>query len=138
MDSLDQAKERYHERLREFVKGDAGPMLQLISQREDVVWCNPFRPFARGPREVAEAIEQAASQYVDGVWDFEAVTAFATAELGYTVELERARATIDGSEGSLALGVTSIYRLDDDGWRIALRHAEPITPRQTLESILQK
>jgi hypothetical protein len=55
VDSLDQATKRYHEGLREFFKGDAGPVLQMFSRREDVVLCNPFHPFARGPREVAEA-----------------------------------------------------------------------------------
>lgn len=99
MDSLDQATKRYHEGLREFVKGDAGPALQVFSQREDVVLCNPFHPFARGPREVAEAAEQAASHFADGVCEFETVAAFATAELGYTIEIERFRATLDGSEG---------------------------------------
>ena len=118
MDSLDQARERYHEGLHTFVKGDSGPVLQVFSQREDVVLCNPFRPFARGPREVAETTEQAASHFADGEIEFETVTAFATAELGYIVELERFRATIDGSEGSGALRATTIFRLEDDRWRV--------------------
>src|SRR4029453_9060518 len=33
--------------------------LHLFSQRDDVSLCNPFRPFARGSREVAEAATQA-------------------------------------------------------------------------------
>ena len=138
MDSLDQAKNRYHEGIREFVKGDAGPVLEVFSRREDVVLCNPFRPFARGPREVAEAVEQAASHYADGVCEFETVAAFATAELGYNVEMERYRATLDGSQGSVALRVTTIFRLEDDGWRIAHRHADPITTPQPIASVLQK
>jgi ketosteroid isomerase-like protein len=138
MDSLDQTKKRYHEGLSEFVKGDAGPVLRLFSQREDVVLCNPFRPFARGPREVAEAIEQAASHYADGVYELESVTDFATAELAYTVEIERFRATLDGSEGSGALRVTTIFRLEGDGWRIAHRHADPITTPRPAASVLQK
>ncbi len=137
MDSLDQARERYHEGLHTFVKGDSGPVLQVFSQREDVVLCNPFRPFARGPREVAETTEQAASHFADGEIEFETVTAFATAELGYIVEMERFRATIDGSEGSGALRATTIFRLEDDGWRIAHRHADPITTPRATASILQ-
>ena len=138
MDSLEQATERYHEGLREFFKGDPGPVLQVFSRREDVVLCNPFHPFARGPHEVAEAVERAAAYYADGVCEFETVTAFATAELGYIVELERFRATLDGREGSGALRVTSIFRLEDDGWRIAHRHADPITTPQPIGSVLQK
>jgi ketosteroid isomerase-like protein len=138
MDSFDQAVERYHAALAEFVTGDPGPATQLFSQREDVVLCNPFRPFARGPRELAETTERAASHFADGEIEFERVTDFTTAELGYTVEKERFRATIDGKEGSGALRVTTVFRLEDDGWRIAHRHADPITTPQATESILQK
>jgi hypothetical protein len=138
MDSFDRAEERYHAALVEFVKGDPGPVTQLFSHREDVVLCNPLRPFARGPREVAETTERAASQLADGECEFESVTAFATAELGYTVEIERFRATVDGEEGSGALRVTTIFRLEDDDWRIAHRHADPITTPQAIESILQR
>lgn len=138
MDSLDQTEKRYHEGLREFVKGDAGPVLQVFSQRDDVVLWNPFRPFARGPHEVADTAAQAASHFADGEYEFETVTAFATAELGYIAEVERFTATIDGSEGSGALRVTTIFRLEDDGWRVAHRHADPITTPQPTASIIQR
>lgn len=80
MDSFDQAVERYHEALLEFVKGDAGPVLQVFSQREDVVLWNPLRPFAQGPSEVAETTQRAASHFADGACEFETVTSLATAE----------------------------------------------------------
>lgn len=137
MDSFDQAVEEYHAALREFIKGEPGPVTQMFSQRDDVVLCNPFRPFARGPSEVAETIEKAASHYADGEYELERVTAFATAELGYTVEIERFTATLDGNEGSGALRVTTIFRLEDEGWRIAHRHADPITTPRGVESVLQ-
>lgn len=137
MDNLNQATTRYHEALRGFFTGDAGPVLQLFSRREDVVLCNPFHPFARGPREVAAAAERAASHYADGVCEFETVTAFATAELGYIVEIERFTATLDGTEGSGALRVTTIFRFEDDGWRIAHRHADPITTPRAIASVLE-
>ena len=138
MDGFEQAVDRYHAALVEFVKGDAGPVLELFSQREDVVLCNPFRPFAIGPREVAETTEQAASHFADGQFEPQRMAAFATAELGFTIETERFTATIDGIKGSGALRVTTIFRLEDDGWRIAHRHADPITTPQVTESILRK
>jgi len=139
MDSFEQAVERYHAALHDFVRGDAGPVTRVFSQREDVVLCNPLRPFARGPREVAETTEQAASHLADGEFEFETVTAFATADVGYTIERERFRATIDGgNKGSGALRVTTIFRLEEDGWRVSHRHADPITAPQAIESVLQK
>jgi ketosteroid isomerase-like protein len=138
MDSFDQAEERYHAAILKFVKGDHRPVLKMFSQREDVVLCNPLRPFALGPSEVAEATERAASHLANGECEFERLTAFATAELGYTIEIERFRGTVDGKDGSGALRVTTVFRLEDDGWRVAHRHADPITTPQAIESILQK
>jgi ketosteroid isomerase-like protein len=137
MDSFDQAVERYHAAHRDFVKGNPGPILQTFSQRDDVVLCNPLRPFARGRSEIAETTQQAASHLADGEWDAERVSTFATAELAYTVEIERFRATVDGKEGSGALRVTTIFRLEEDGWRVAHRHADAITTPRPVESVLQ-
>jgi hypothetical protein len=44
MEAFDQAVEKYHASLLDFVKGNAEPTLQMFSQRDDVVLCNPFRP----------------------------------------------------------------------------------------------
>ena len=138
MDSLDQVIERYHEGLGAFVNGDPSPVLQLFSQREDASLCNPLRPFAIGPDEIAQTTAQAASHMAGGVHEVEMVTSFASPGLAYTVHKERFKATVDGSEGSGALRVTTIFRLEDDGWRIAHRHADPITTPQPFASILQK
>ena len=138
MDNFDQAVEQYHAAIVEFVKGHPGPVKQMFSQRDDVVLCNPFHPFALGLGEVAQTIDRAASHFADGTCKFERVTSFSTPELAYTVEIERWRATLDGKEGSGALRVTMIFRLEDDGWRVAHRHADPITTPQAIESILQK
>jgi len=138
MDGFDQAVEQFRAGLAEFVKGDPEPARQMFSQRDDVVLCNPLHPFARGPREVAETSEQAASHFADGEIECETVAAYTTAELGYIIQMERFRATIDGKEGSGALRVTMIFRLEDDGWRVAHRHADPITTPQAIESILPK
>jgi ketosteroid isomerase-like protein len=138
MDTFDQAVERFRASLVEFVKGDPEPSTLMFSPRDDVVLCNPFRPFARGPREVAETTEQAASHFADGEIESETVAAYTTAELGYIVQIERFRATVDGKEGSGALRVTMIFRLEDDGWRVAHRHADPITTPQAIGSILPK
>ena len=137
MDSFDEVVERYHAAISDFFRGDPQPVIQMFSQREDVVLCNPFHPFARGPAEIAETIEQAASHYAAGEFEPVRVTAFATAELGYIVEIERFTATLDGKEGSGALRVTTAFRLEDDGWRIAHRHADPITTPRPFESVLQ-
>jgi len=138
MDGFVLAVEQYHAGLAEFVKGRSEPVRQVFSQRDDVVLCNPFRPFARGPKEVAETTEQAASHFANGEITFERVSTFATPELAYILELERFSATLDGGAGSGSLRVTTLFRPEEDGWKIVHRHADPITTPQTIGSILQK
>ncbi len=138
MDGFDQAVEQYHAALLEFVKGRHEPVRQMFSQREDVVLWNPLRPFARGPSEVAETLERAASHFADGECDFERVSTFATPELAYILEVERFRATVDGNQGSGALRVTTVLRPEENGWKVAHRHADPITTPHEVGSILQK
>jgi ketosteroid isomerase-like protein len=138
MDAFDQAVDRYHATLSEFVKGNAEPTLEVWSQRDDVVLCNPFRPFARGPVELAETTKAAAVNFADGEATFETVEKYVTPELGYIIEVERFKATIGGTEGSGALRVTTIFRREDDGWRVSHRHADAITAPQELGSILAK
>jgi ketosteroid isomerase-like protein len=136
MGSFDQAVEDYHRRLRKFMKGDPGPVTQMFSEREDVVLCNPFLPFAHGPAEVAETIRRAASHFTEGTVEFERVATYTTADLGYTVEVERFAGLVDGNQGSGALRVTMIFRIEDSDWKVAHRHADPITTPQATESIL--
>jgi ketosteroid isomerase-like protein len=138
MDSFDQAVERYHASVREFVKGDPEPSREMFSEREDVVLCNPFRPFAKGAEEVAETIQRAATHFAEGTVDFERISTFTTVEVGYILEQESWRAKVDENEGEGALRVTTIFRVEDDGWRVLHRHADPITTPQATDSILQK
>jgi ketosteroid isomerase-like protein len=115
MDTFEQAVEKYHATLMEFVKGNAEPTLEVWSQRDDVVLCNPLRPFAHGPAELAETTRAAALNFADGEYIFETVEKYVTPELGYIIEIERFKAMVGGKEGSGALRVTTILRPEDDG-----------------------
>jgi ketosteroid isomerase-like protein len=138
MDTFEQPVEKYHATLMEFVKGNAEPTLEVWSQRDDVVLCNPLRPFAHGPAELAETTRAAALNFADGEYIFETVEKYVTPELGYIIEIERFKAMVGGKEGSGALRVTTILRPEDDGWRVCHRHADAITTPQELGSILEK
>jgi ketosteroid isomerase-like protein len=128
MDGFSEALERYHSALREFMKGDSAPVQLMFSTKDDVVLCNPLRPFAQGPDEVADTLQHAASHFTSGSEVFEPVASFATADLAYIVEIERFTAIlVDGTESSGALRVTMIFRREDEGWKVAHRHADPIS-----------
>lgn len=136
---LAQVIEQYHQTLDTFVKGDPEPLKALYSRRDDVTIANPFGPAACGWDRAAATMERAALNYREGgVVGFERVSAYATADLAYTVEVERFRAKVDGATDMtpLALRVTTIFRREDHVWRVVHRHADPITAPRPPESIL--
>jgi ketosteroid isomerase-like protein len=137
---LGQYIEQYHRALDAFVQGDPEPVKQLFSRRDDVTLANPLGPAVRGWSQVAEAIDRAASQVREGEpVRFEIISEYATEDLAYNLELEKARAKTIGTEefGDISLRVTTIYRREDGEWKIIHRHADPITAPRTIESVLQ-
>ena len=129
------------ERPAEFVKGNPEPYKMVFSHRDDVSLANPFGPVVRGWKQVAEAMERAASLYRDGeVIGFENVAKYVTSDLAYMVEVERIKAKLGGREevAPLALRTTSILRPEDGTWKVVHRHADPITTVQAPELVIQK
>ena len=129
-----------HRALDAFLKGDAEPLAALFSRRDDVTLANPFGPAVRGWTEVYETMRRAASNYRDGeATGFESISRMESEELAYTVEVERFRSKVGGADELVpfALRVTTIFRREDDGWRIVHRHADPITAPRPADSILQ-
>jgi ketosteroid isomerase-like protein len=141
VDDVDQLIEQYQLGLDEFVKGNPEPVQKLFSHRDDVTLANPLGPPARGWDEVAATIERAASNFRDGEdLRFETVSKYVTAELAYTVWLERVKAKVGGRDdiAQTALRVTMIYRPEEGTWKVVHRHADPITTAQPAESVIQE
>ena len=140
MDSdLAQFIERQHRALDAFVKGDPELLKALYSRRDDIVIANPFGPPAKGWQKAAATMEKAATNYRDGeATGFERVAEYATADLGYIMEVERYRSKVGGGDTlvPIALRVTTIVRREDGAWKIVLRHADPITSARPPASIV--
>ena len=136
---FDGAVEAFRHALRTYVTGDPKPVLELFSRREDVTLANPLGPPRRGPAEVDEAGAAAAAQLSDGsIRGFEEVSRYSTPDLGYVVQIERARARLAGADMSpIALRVTMIFRREGDTWRVAHRHADPITTSRPITTTIE-
>ena len=136
---FDGAVEAFRNALRTYVTGDPKPVMELVSQREDVTLANPLGPPRRGPAEVRRVAADAAAQLRDGSPpQFEEISRYSTSDLGYVVHVERTQARVAGSEnlGQIALRVTMIFRREGDTWNVVHRHADPITtPRPIATSI---
>jgi len=71
---------------------------------------------------------------------YENVTTFVTDDVAYIVEVERSTTKLAGSDGlvAVALWTTGILRREDDGWKMAHRHADPIAAAQSVGSLAQR
>ncbi|MEI9413226.1 DUF4440 domain-containing protein, partial [Mesorhizobium sp. Ld1326N3] len=63
---------------------------------------------------------------------------YATADLGYIIEIERLQSKVGGADKlvPISLRATTIFRQEDGAWRIVLRHADPITSARPAASIV--
>jgi len=110
-------------------KGDPGPTTALWSRRDDVVLANPLGPPIVGFEHVAAETARVASMFVDGGSpEFEEITRWGSDDLGYVVAIEHTdvRRVDSGQRVSLDLRVTAIFRREEDGWYLCLRHADRV------------
>jgi ketosteroid isomerase-like protein len=131
----------YHAALDEFVRGDSEPLKALFSTASDVTLGNPFGPFVLGPARAGQTMDRAASNYRDGsATGFDNVATVVTSDLAYVVEVEHFRTKVAGRGDAVPidLRVTSVFRPEEDGWKVVHRHADPITTPQPVESVIQK
>jgi ketosteroid isomerase-like protein len=68
------------------------------------------------------------------------IVKYVSAELAYTVWIERQQARLGGGQAitPFTLRVTMIFRPEDGEWKIVHRHADPITTPQPVESVIQE
>lgn len=61
--------------------------------------------------------------------EFDEITRWASDDLGYVVAIEHARVQRVGSDELVCmdLRVTTVFRREDDGWRLCLCHAVRVT-----------
>jgi ketosteroid isomerase-like protein len=132
--------EEYHRAGREITNGNPEVYKSLYSRRDDVTLANPFGPPVRGWSEVSATLDRAAQNYRDGeAVGFENVSTVIGADLAYTVEVESYRARVGGAEtmAPVAIRVTTVFRRGDGTWKVAHRHADPITAPRPPESVVQ-
>ncbi|TDU91363.1 ketosteroid isomerase-like protein [Kribbella voronezhensis] len=136
---LDKLIQQDHEALAAFCFGDPEPKKRLYSHSDDTTLANPLGPPARGWRQVAAALDAAAGMLSDGEpTRFERISEYETSDMAYIVEIERTTAKLGGAEelSSFALRATTIFRREENAWKIVHRHADPITTPRSVQSVL--
>jgi ketosteroid isomerase-like protein len=136
-DDLSEVVEAFRDALRLYVTGDPEPAMSFFSNRDDVTLANPLEPPRRGPADIADAARRAAVNFAEGgplhfdkvSSTFKEISRFATPDLGYVLQVERHEGRITGRGDTVvsAVRATLVFRREADTWKIAHRHADPIT-----------
>ncbi len=130
---LDQAIQKYHQALDEFVKGNPEPMKLLFSIQEDITLANPFGGMRHGRQQVVEGLERAASFFKDGeATGFQTIAKHVTSNLASIIEVEDYRAKAGGRQDiiPISIRVTSLFRPEGGVWMVIHRHADPLVKAQ--------
>ena len=141
MSDLDDFRERYRRSLQAFINGDPEPQKRLWSRWAGVTLANPVGPPATGPAQVFAAMDSAAAAIRSGEnLTYDVISSYATVDLAYDVALQGGSMKLGESPDmvSVALRVTSVFRREDDGWKLVHRHADPITQQRPLDSLVQR
>ncbi len=141
LSTLDAAIDKSHRALAAILRGDPSIYQELFADREDITLGNPFGPYARGAKNVAATLANAASRYKDGEGvEVELVAKYVSDTLACVVEVESGRAKVGGSEelAKVAVRVTSVFQVIDGGWKLVHRHADPITSPRESSSVISR
>lgn len=136
---LENAIEQSHAALGAILKGDPSVYQALYSEADDITLGNPFGPFAHGHQEVKARLAGAASHYRDGeVIQVESIANYVSSDFACVVEVERSRVKVGGGVKlvSIAVRVTSVFRLEQNNWKLVHRHADPITTPRPATSVI--
>ena len=138
---FDRAIEAFRTALEPYMKGNAEPVLDLVSRAADVTLANPLGPPVRGSADVRRAASQGAAMLRDGsVRGFEEIVRYSTPDLGYVVQIERTQARFEDTGTTMnpiALRVTIIFRREGETWRVVHRHADPITIARPITTAIE-
>jgi ketosteroid isomerase-like protein len=106
------------------------PQKRLWSRSDDITLANPLGGFRRGWPAVEEGLNNVAAGS-EGGWscEFDEVTTVTGSDVGYAFEVERFESKLKGPEGRApwALRVTMVFRLEEGGWKLVHRQADPLT-----------
>ena len=138
---LNQLRDLYRKSVEAFIQGDPNAQKPLWSERDDVTLANPLGPPAKGFDRVCQVMDSASALISEGEgYSFDSIAVVESADLAYEVGIERSMAKLgDAAEKvPISLRVTTVFRREDDGWKIVHRHADSITEARSVQSVMQR
>lgn len=133
--SMDRLIADYAEANAALMRGDADSWERLSPMSEDFVLMSPFggepSRFADYP---PERIQRMGKFFRNGTFNHELVQAYATADMAVLVTIERSNVEVGNLPArDWALRVTSVFKREKSGWKLAHRHASPLVHPVSLD-----
>ena len=125
----------------QMMAGDSGPWKALFSPRDDVVLMGAFGGVFPDHAAIAQRMDGTAQVYSGGERvSVEPVATWVGADLACTVELVRHEGVrlAGHAPTTTAYRVTHVFRREADGWKVVLRHADPLAEFQGPEAVLPR
>jgi len=113
--------------------GEATAFKALWSQHDDVTLAGGFGgPVSKGWQQVSSRLDAVGRQFSGGRHQATRISAAASADLGYVVQLEHIDYRVPGqaTDSSRDYRVTMIFRHEPAGWRIVHRQADTLLTNQ--------
>jgi ketosteroid isomerase-like protein len=122
----------------QMMAGDSGPWKAMLSSEDDVVLLGAFGGHLSDRAEVDARFDRTAGAYGGGEGDYETIATWVGTDLACTVELERHHGVrLAGSAPTTtAYRVSHLYRREAGGWKVVLRHADPLVDYRGPASVL--
>lgn len=109
------------------MRGDAEGWAAAIPTSKDFVLMSPFGGRPTGGAYPPERLAALGRVFRNGDFSQEIVKIVASPDLVVLVTIERTHVEVGGLPAQdWALRVTQVHRRDPDGWRLVLRHADPL------------
>jgi ketosteroid isomerase-like protein len=107
--------------------GDPAPRRALWSRTEPVSVLGAWRN-AQGLQEVDELFTALGKTFSDCTSSaFELLAHDVVGDMAFTAGLEHTSVSVDGQPRSYTLRATQVYRREGGEWRVAHRHADPVS-----------
>jgi ketosteroid isomerase-like protein len=127
-DFLEGVIPRYIDVEKAFHSGDVEPRLTMWTRTDPVSVVGALGPVRTGWAGVEESFRWIAARFSECTeYDLDVVTADVRGDLAYVVCRERAELRVDGEPTTIGLRITHVYRREQEQWKNAHRHADPLT-----------
>jgi ketosteroid isomerase-like protein len=124
-----------------FVNGDVAAWKENASHHYDSTIMGAWGAYERGWDEVSARYEWAAARFMPNATKvrIEYLAVHVSGAMAYTIATEQSEPLIVGQANAapMTLRVTHLFRLEEGGWKLLHRHADPLLDKSAPATVLQ-